>query len=101
MENQEIKKQNKVQIYTFDSPGDYIGGKLTGFQKVQLKNGREAEAAVIERSDDRIFLVLLTTVLSSRLKNLALPSQVEIQFMGYKRSQATGRTYKDFSIWAI
>jgi hypothetical protein len=95
MENKEmIEKGKKPLVFSFNERGDYLRGKVQGFQNVEV-NGKELEAVVIEDDNGRVWSTLLTSGLKPLKEMVGMG--VEIWYQGLVKLE-NGYRYKKFEI---
>jgi hypothetical protein len=89
-----VETERRPSIFSFRERGDYLRGRVQGFQRVEVK-GKELEAVIIEDDNGRVW----STLLSSGLKPLKemIGEKVEIWFQGFAKLE-NGFYYKKFEI---
>ncbi len=85
------------EMFTFESPGDFIQGVFCG----TVANVGENESSVhIIQSEGKRVGIWGSAVLDKRMSSVNLSADVMIVFQSLEQSEKSGREYKDFSVYA-
>jgi hypothetical protein len=92
-----FKEVNSVELKKFMATGDYVEGYYLGNHRVNTQYG---EAVFLEFiNDDGEFNVVLTSGMRADWDKLR-GVRVKLEYIGDKKNPKTGRTFKEFKIYA-
>lgn len=81
-------KEVKNQIFAFTEVGQMVIGK---YIKTEKSKKYDNDVYHIKTMDNEIFVVFGTAILSDKMKNVPLGSEVKIELVGFEESKKTGQ----------
>ena len=96
-EDVEYKESEKV---TFEEPGKEFVGKYIGFFEFEGSYGPGVGHKFVDVDDDELeYVIFQDSVLKSKMARVPLDAIVKIVYLGKKKSEKTGRMYKDYKFF--
>lgn len=80
-------------FWKYEEEGDKIIGEFIGFEK-----DKYGQHGIIDNGEERIHLPNLVA-LNSKLERTNEGDKVKVEYLGEKKAEESGRTYKDFKVY--
>ena len=99
MKNEDVEYEESEKV-SFDEPGKEFVGKYIGFFEFEGQFGPGVGYKFLDVDDDELeYVIFADSVLKTKMERVPLDAIVKIQFLGKKKSEKTGRMYKDYKFF--
>ncbi len=93
-EDVEYKESEQVK---FEEPGKVFVGKYIGYFEFEGAYGPGVGYKFLDLDDDELeYVIFADSVLKTKMNRVPLDAAVKIEYLGKKKSEKTGRLYKDY-----
>jgi hypothetical protein len=97
----ELVERTGPEIFRFDSPGDYLRGRLTNIETTEIGGKPTLRYIVREEDEDRLLSFLGTVDLNTKISSSDVGKLLEVRFIGKDSETAPGKNpIKRFKVFA-
>lgn len=99
MKNEDVEYKESEKV-SFKEPGKEFIGVYIGFFEFNGRYGPGIGYKFLDVDDDKLeYVIFGDSVLKTKMENVPLDAVVKIVFQGKKKSEKTGRMYKDYKFF--
>lgn len=99
MKDEDVEYKESERI-VFEEPGKEFIGKYVGFFEFEGSYGPGVGHKFVDVDDDELeYVIFQDAVIKTKMSRVPLDAIVKIVYMGKKKSEKTGRMYKDYKFF--
>ena len=96
MKNEDVEYKESEHV-KFEEPGKTFVGKYIGFFEFEGSYGPGIGYKFLDVDDDELeYVIFADSVIKSKMERVPLDATLKIEYIGKKKSEKTGRMYKDY-----